>query len=155
MITKKANNKDNFRKQVIFTDAAREGWKYILQSLKPNSRILLPSYIGITDREGSGIFDPVLETGLSYDFYDLNHDLSISYYELEQCISKTKYDLILLVHYFGFKIQNIKAIIALCKKHNLIVKYDLKNKDLSLNDETLRFSVTDLIKKLDSLGVEK
>ena len=124
MITKNAENKDQYKNHLIFTDAARDAWKLILQHLKPNAKILLPSYIGITDREGSGIFDPVIEMGLSYDFYDLNTDLSISYGVLEQSIHKTEYDLILLVHYFGFKIQNIKAIIALCKKNNLIVVED-------------------------------
>jgi dTDP-4-amino-4,6-dideoxygalactose transaminase len=124
MISKTATDPEAYRKKVFFTNSAREGWELILKTLRPESKVLLPAYIGITDREGSGIYDPISKLNLPHDFYLLNNDLSISKDEIERCISKNKYDLILLVHYFGFKINNIEEIVSLCKKHNLIVVED-------------------------------
>lgn len=124
MISKKAENKNNFYRNIIFTNSAREGWELVLKSLKHTSKILLPSYIGITEREGSGIYDPVCNTKTNHDFYLLNDDLSISITEIENKLNQEKYDLILLVHYFGFKIDNIAELVLLCKKHNVIVVED-------------------------------
>jgi len=124
MITKSAKNKRNFLKKAYFTNSAREGWELILRTLEPSSKILLPSYIGITDREGSGIYDPVINVGIEHDFYLLNDDLTISLSEIEKNIKNEDYNLILLVHYFGFKINNIDEIVKLCKKHNIIVVED-------------------------------
>lgn len=124
MISKTAMDPEAYRKKMIFTNSAREGWELILKTLKSGAKVLLPAYIGITDREGSGIFDPISKLGLPHGFYLLNSDLSISIEEIEKSISTNKYDLILLVHYFGFKIKNIEEIVSFCKKHNLIVVED-------------------------------
>ena len=124
MISKTASDPDVYRKEIIFTNSAREGWELVLKTLSPASKVLLPSYIGITEREGSGIYDPVSKLNLLHDFYLLNYDLSITLEEIERCLSKNKYDLILLVHYFGFKIKNIEEIVSLCKKYNVIVVED-------------------------------
>jgi dTDP-4-amino-4,6-dideoxygalactose transaminase len=124
MIRKTATDPKAYRNEMFFTNSARECWELILKTFKPNSKVLLPSYIGITDREGSGIYDPIKKLGLSHDFYLLKSDLSISIEEIERCLLKNKFDVILLVHYFGFKIQNIKAIVALCKIHSITVVED-------------------------------
>jgi dTDP-4-amino-4,6-dideoxygalactose transaminase len=124
VITKTAINHSNFRNEIEFTNSAREAWEYVLKTLLTSSKILLPSYIGITDKEGSGIYDPVINSGVSHDFYLLNSDLSISIKELEKCLESEKYDLILLVHYFGFQIENINEVLYVCKKHGLIVVED-------------------------------
>lgn len=124
MISKTAVEESNFKKDIFFTKSAREGWLAILDSIAKETTILLPSYIGITEREGSGIYDPVLKTGLKHDFYNLNNDLSISTDEIKRVLKKKEYGLILLVHYFGFKITNLSEIVLLCKKNNLIVVED-------------------------------
>ncbi|MFL1012245.1 DegT/DnrJ/EryC1/StrS family aminotransferase [Flavisericum labens] len=124
MISKAPLNTDKFRRNIKFTYSARECWGLILKSLEPDSVVLLPSYIGVTDREGSGIYDPVIESGLKHEFYPLNSDLSISLSEIENKIKHKKYSLMLLVHYFGFKIQNIADIINLCRKHNIMIVED-------------------------------
>ncbi|MBU3822751.1 DegT/DnrJ/EryC1/StrS family aminotransferase [Flavobacteriaceae bacterium XHP0103] len=124
MISKSPSNTDKFKCHIEFTNSAREGWGMILKTLQPDSEILLPSYIGVTDREGSGIYDPVIESGVKHDFYLLNSDLSIPISEIENKIKNKRYALILLVHYFGFKIQNIEDIVKLCKKHQIIVVED-------------------------------
>ncbi len=124
MITKSAQIKSNYRKHAIFTNSAREGWRLILKQLNLNDKILLPSYIGITDKEGSGIFDPILQEGLEYEFYTLSGDLSIPLDLFEATLLNEKYKLVLLVHYFGFRIENLKAIVDLCKKHEVLVVED-------------------------------
>lgn len=124
MITKHANIESNFLNNIHLTNSAREGWEMILRTLNSKAKILLPSYIGITDREGSGIYDPVVNVGIEHDFYLLNDNLTISITVLERCLIKNDYSLILLVHYFGFKIRNIEEIIKLCGKYNVIVVED-------------------------------
>jgi dTDP-4-amino-4,6-dideoxygalactose transaminase len=124
MISKSPENRDSFKRQIYFTNSAREGWSVILNSLEQSSKILLPSYIGITDREGSGIFDPIQNLNMEHSFYLLNDDLSISVIEIEKCLRESDYSLILLVHYFGFKIHNIEEIVKVCKKYNVTVVED-------------------------------
>lgn len=124
MITKSASNPGQYKNNIVFTNSAREGWKLILESLEEDSRILLPSYIGITEREGSGIYDPVTNSGLNHDFYRLNDDLSISLDEINNRLEQHDYKLILLVHYFGFKVNNLKDIAELCQSKGIIVVED-------------------------------
>jgi dTDP-4-amino-4,6-dideoxygalactose transaminase len=124
MLSKTAEIDTNFKKHIVFTESARSGWQLILESLPADATVLLPSYIGVTEREGSGIYDPVVQVGLDHEFYQLNDDLSVSTKEIEKQLSSRKYDLILLVHYFGFKIQNIASIAKLCQEHDLIVVED-------------------------------
>jgi len=105
VITKKAQNKNCFKREWIYTDSARDAWSLIIEQykvLKPNGKILLPSYIGWSANEGSGIFDSVLNSGLEYDFYDLGLHLEINVEDLKQKVATDKSQLVLLVHYFGF-----------------------------------------------------
>jgi dTDP-4-amino-4,6-dideoxygalactose transaminase len=124
MVTKSAKDKSNFTKQTFFTNSAREGWSLILELLKPKDKLLLPSYIGITDREGSGIYDPVLKQKLDHDFYSLNRDLTIPLDLFEETLKKANYKMVLLVHYFGFKINNIRSIVDLCESYGVQVVED-------------------------------
>ena len=105
MIHKSASDKSRYNTRVSFYNSAREAWSKILQSKIKNTapRALLPSYIGITDREGSGIFDPILETNCTYDFYELNDDLSANLNSIQTKLNSNSYDFILVVHYFGFR----------------------------------------------------
>ncbi|MBC3757748.1 DegT/DnrJ/EryC1/StrS family aminotransferase [Hyunsoonleella sp. SJ7] len=124
MISKSPINKESLKKNVVATASARAGWKLILETLPKDAEILLPSYIGVTDREGSGIYDPVTDLGVRHDFYPLNQDLSISIPEIKSKIREKNYSLILVVHYFGFKVRNIKNIKKLCEDSNIILVED-------------------------------
>jgi len=124
MIIKSPKDINNFKRNVHLTNSARQGWELILNTLDASSKILLPSYIGITEREGSGIYDPVVNTGIKHDFYLLDYDLTINTAEVEKLVKEEEYKLILLVHYFGFKIQNIEEIVKVCKQYNVIVVED-------------------------------
>lgn len=124
MISNKSNNIKNYSRELHLTNTAREAWSLILRTLDSKAKVLLPSYIGVTDREGSGIYDPIINIKIDHDFYLLNEDLTISLNEIERCLIKEDYAMILLVHYFGFKIQNITAISRLCKQHNVLIVED-------------------------------
>jgi len=123
-ISKTAVDNLNFKNNIHFTNSAREGWERILQTIEPYDKVLLPAYIGITEREGSGIYDPIINNEIKHDFYVLNDDLSISIQKLKKMIETKTYKMILLVHYFGFKIHNIEEIVKLCKVNNMIVVED-------------------------------
>lgn len=127
MITKAASNKDAFVKDLVFTKSARDAWKLIINSVKKRQghvNILLPSYIGVTQREGSGIFDPVDSTGSSYSFYKINNDLSIDYDSLEKLIETKKFNVLLVVHYFGFCRNDLNRIKTVCETNNIIFVED-------------------------------
>ena len=124
MIDKKATIESNFKNKLYFFDSAREAWGQILNSLPNGSRVLLPNYIGISEREGSGIYDPIIENKIKHEFYTLNKDLSISTKKIEEKLASNKYDLILIVNYFGFISSEINKSIELCKKHNLLIVED-------------------------------
>jgi dTDP-4-amino-4,6-dideoxygalactose transaminase len=105
MITKKAVNQDSYRRNWIYTNSARDAWSIIIQKYKdinPNGKILLPSYIGWSTNEGSGIFDSVLKSGLEFEFYELGLHLEINVDDLKEKVAKDFNQLVLLVHYFGF-----------------------------------------------------
>ncbi|MFT5213153.1 MAG: dTDP-4-amino-4,6-dideoxygalactose transaminase [Patiriisocius sp.] len=105
MITKKALNKELFIREWTYTNSARDAWSKIIEKYKvvnPAGKILLPSYIGWSSNEGSGIFDSVFNSGLDYDFYELGMHLEINLEDLKNKINENENPLVLLVHYFGF-----------------------------------------------------
>ncbi|MBP4141519.1 DegT/DnrJ/EryC1/StrS family aminotransferase [Flavobacterium sp. P4023] len=105
MITKKAQDTDKYKRQWIYTESARNAWSSIIEkykSVNPEGTILLPSYIGWSSNEGSGIFDSVLNSGMKFEFYGLGLHLEIDFNDLKNHLSKDKSHLVLLVHYFGF-----------------------------------------------------
>jgi dTDP-4-amino-4,6-dideoxygalactose transaminase len=105
MITKKAQNQNHLRREWNYTASARDAWSDIIEKYKvwhPNGRILLPSYIGWSANEGSGIFDSVVKSGVNYDFYELGLHLEINFEDLKHKIAEQENQLVLLVHYFGF-----------------------------------------------------
>jgi dTDP-4-amino-4,6-dideoxygalactose transaminase len=105
MITKKALNKELFIREWIHTKSARDAWSKIIEEyrvLNPVGKILLPSYIGWSSNEGSGIFDSVANSGLNYEFYELGISLKINLEDLKSKVRENENPLVLLVHYFGF-----------------------------------------------------
>lgn len=105
MITKKALNKELFTREWLYTNSARDAWSKIIEEYKvinPIGKILLPSYIGWSSNEGSGIFDSVANSGLDYDFYELGMHLEINLEVLKNKVNENENPLVLLVHYFGF-----------------------------------------------------
>src|SRR4051812_19698471 len=113
MITKSATNKQAYTNNLLFTANARAAWEHVLFSMKNNGvelNILMPSYIGYTDREGSGVFDPLVAQSANAEFYRLKNDLSLDMDHFESLIATSKFKAALVIHYFGFCRNNMDAI---------------------------------------------
>lgn len=124
MISKGPISSDNFKKNIVYTKSARLAWSVVLQALNINDRVLLPSYIGYTEKEGSGIYDPILENKIDHDFYRLNNNLSVNINALEEQLKSNRYKLLLLVNYFGILQEDFKKVRYLTDKYDVILVED-------------------------------
>lgn len=134
MITKSANIKNNFLRKFNYTKSAREAWGVIIEKYKvenSSGTILLPSYIGWSAHEGSGIFDSVYNSGLNYEFYNLNGNLRIDFFDLQSKSKKYNGCLVLLVHYFGFIDNNYNLITNWLDNNNIFYVEDCAHAWLS------------------------
>lgn len=109
-----------------FHPNARAALRHYLREcrLERGETILLPSYIGWSPREGSGIFDPIRELELDYAFYRLDDYLRIDLDSLRQMISCATPRLLLLVHYFGHVDPSYAGVMALARNAGLRVIED-------------------------------
>lgn len=127
MITKKAQDQKHLKREWNYTASARDAWSDIIEKYKvlhSNGRILLPSYIGWSANEGSGIFDSVVKSGVEYDFYELGLHLEINFEDLKHKISEQENQLILLVHYFGFMDSKYEEITDWLLENNVFFVED-------------------------------
>ena len=105
--------------------SARDAFRFLLKKLKKEkTRILLPAYIGTSEKEGSGIFDPIRETGIDYSLYRMNDVLTVDFYDLKNMIDNNKKSAILIVNYFGLNTPNKKEIISYLKSKNIQIIED-------------------------------
>jgi dTDP-4-amino-4,6-dideoxygalactose transaminase len=126
MISKEPENRKDFKKSFYFTKSGRVGFSHILKCLFSNSKdkILMPAYIGETDKEGSGVFDPIRDNKVLYEFYSMNRDLSINMEDLRPKVISNKYKSLLVIHYFGFVQNNMEELCSLCKENGVILIED-------------------------------
>ncbi len=126
MITKSPENKTNFVRNIIYTNSARVSFELLLKYLdfKKDEKILIPAYIGITEREGSGVFDPIKKCNLNYEFYSIDKQFQYNYDEISHIISTNKIKALLVIHYFGFLHCDILKIQKLCKEKNVLLIED-------------------------------
>ena len=123
-ITKQQEVIENYKINTYYYQRARDGFKYLLTNYFKKQIILLPSYIGYSSREGSGIFDPVKEAQVDYLFYSVNRELCIKKEELFNLIDSNPNSVLLLVHYFGFIDTNINLIKEFAKKRGVVIIED-------------------------------
>lgn len=126
MITKTAAKESNHFRKLLYYKSARDALFQVLFSFVKtgNFNLLLPAYIGYSSKEGSGIYDPVVQSGISYSFYKIDRKLQINIKDLKEKISKGKNIILLLVNYFGVPDLNYDVIMDLCKKNNIYVIED-------------------------------
>lgn len=126
MITKSAYNIHNSTLGLIFTKNARTAWGHVIASLCTGSKLtlLLPSYIGRNDKEGSGVFDPVLDYDTNSKFYKLGKSLEVDVDSFEAEILNGNIDVALIIHYFGFCRTNMDKIKKICKENNVVLVED-------------------------------
>jgi len=126
MISKSPQNIDVLRKPIQFTSSARTAFEIILRKLdfRRKECILLPAYIGINDKEGSGVFDPIMSVGIPFEFYSLTKNLSCNLDEVESKLKKGDIKCMLVIHYFGFPNMDILKIRDLCHAHEVTLVED-------------------------------
>ena len=109
-----------------FTGSARDAMTHILQSSKASDSrgIILPSYIGFSKIEGSGVFDPVRTSAIDYDFYTVDRQLRPDLTALEAQLRSGHFQLVFLIHYFGVPQVDVEAFVALCRRYNVKVIED-------------------------------
>lgn len=84
----------------------------------------MPAYIGWSPKEGSGVFDPVEELGLSCSFYRMNERLEIDLEDLEKRLKLGNVGVFVVIHYFGYVDPGYEAAVALAKRHGAFVLED-------------------------------
>lgn len=125
MITKSPVIKNNFSKNIYFTKSARIAFSYILKMINfSKEKLLIPAYIGYTDREGSGVLDPINENKIMYDFYPIKKNFDIDIDTLEKLLKNGSIKAMLLIHYFGLSHYKIVKIQDLCKKYDVLLIED-------------------------------
>lgn len=126
MITKNPIDKKNCLENIIFFRSARRAFYYLLQQQRfaDGRGILIPAYIGITDREGSGVFDPIEEAGINCSFYAVDANLQAEVSDIEEQIRASNIGALLLIHYFGFPQKNIDHLKEVCRRNNIALIED-------------------------------
>jgi dTDP-4-amino-4,6-dideoxygalactose transaminase len=116
-IEKRASRKDVGTKKEFFYNSARQGMADLFGQMIMNNLldvILLPSYIGYSPKEGSGIYDPISNLkNIETDFYKMSSELFIDFDDIVQKMGgyHKKMIAVLIVNYFGFVDPNYLKII--------------------------------------------
>ncbi|WP_108944041.1 DegT/DnrJ/EryC1/StrS family aminotransferase [Shewanella halifaxensis] len=126
MYTKKPENKELYVRKILYTTKARVAFDKVLKLLdfESGKKILLPAYIGYTEREGSGVFDPITSNNLEYDFYEVDTMLSIDFKSFENRVKCGDIKAVLVIHYFGFNCANVIKVKAICEKYGVYLIED-------------------------------
>lgn len=89
------------RRNLIFFESWREALRSLLNQTE-NNLILIPNYIGLSPKEGSGILDPIKNSNTDFKFYEIDSFLQINEESLFNNIKKFNPTHLLLVNYFGY-----------------------------------------------------
>lgn len=125
IIAKKPEKRSLFRRNYYYFNKARDAFRFSLEYFDICKKgILLPSYIGWSPKEGSGVFDPIKQLGCKHQFYRLNKKLEIDVEDLIEKANKEKPAAILIINYFGFVDPNVKLIYEFCKEKKILLIED-------------------------------
>lgn len=126
MIAKTATDAERFRRPMVMFESARAAFGAWLRALnlRDGEDVLLPSYIGWSAREGSGVFDPVREARVGYRFYKMTRDLIIDVDDVARKLREGKPRLLVLIHYFGYPDPRLAEIVALAREAGVAVLED-------------------------------
>ena len=107
----------------IHVRSARSGLASILnhhrQKLNRKPVVLMPSYIGWSPNEGSGLMDPVLESCFLPIFYQLDDFLQPNFDELRKLVATNPQSVLLIVHFFGMRVEVPNEIIDLANNNRV------------------------------------
>ena len=125
MINKIQKESENFYYKELFYESARVAMYDLVNILYKHKyhKIFIPSYVGWSPKEGSGIFDPLNKISLlEKRYYPLNKDLDIKYEFLVNKLEENS--ILLMVNYFGFRDSRMDHIIELAHKRHCVVIED-------------------------------
>ncbi|WP_455668050.1 DegT/DnrJ/EryC1/StrS family aminotransferase [Phocaeicola sp.] len=116
----------NYQRTFYYYERARDGFSYLLSNISHDDDgiVLLPSFIGWSCNEGSGVFDPVRESGLKYDFYAMDEQLHIDVDDLYKKLANSKVVVFVIIHYYGHIDPQYTEIIDLVRKYDCIILED-------------------------------
>lgn len=129
-MSKEPKGKNNNGLNLKMVRSFRDGLYQILCNEKKNgsNRILLPAYIGLSLVEGSGILDPVTQSGFEFEFYKLGQELDPKAKDVLLKIDNFKPSVVLVVNYFGWDIANRNQLFEQLKKQKVkIIEDDSHN----------------------------
>lgn len=125
-VTKRALDVRQYNRPTFSFPNARTALLSALKALNllPGDKIILPSYIGWSKNEGSGVFDPIVSLNLDPVFYRFTRDLQIDVGDLESKIDNAHARVMLIIHYYGFPDRRTSDVIQFARRHNLFVIED-------------------------------
>ncbi|MBL0225528.1 MAG: DegT/DnrJ/EryC1/StrS aminotransferase family protein [Geobacteraceae bacterium] len=125
-ISKLAQDYNHCRRPYVSYKNARSAFRAFLQALHCTSSdlVLLPSFIGWSAREGSGVFDPVTELGLACRFYRMDERLTIDLDHLRELFKAGHVKVLVLIHYFGYVDPCCREAVALAREYGAFVLED-------------------------------
>lgn len=126
MIIEKLAQQKRFKRDYYYYDRARDGFKYVLDQVAINNNgvVLLPAFIGWSAREGSGVFDPIIESNVNYDFYTMDKNLHIDIDTLREKFRQNKISIFVIIHYFGHVDINYDKAISIAREYGALIIED-------------------------------
>ncbi len=125
-IAKSPERRCNFQRRTFAFESARCAFKAYMQAigLSQDDEVLLPSYIGWSSREGSGVFDPIEQLGVQYSLYRVSQKLQVDVDDVKAKIQANHPRLLVLIHYFGFPDPNADVLCRFARDNNVLVLED-------------------------------
>ncbi len=126
-IEKKATKQENQYWDIKYFSSARMAFQAMLKAYGEDGpfTLLLPMYIGISPKEGSGIYDPVCTLGIKHVFYRFGARLEIDLKDVQEQLQKIPgRKAFLLVHYFGYVDPAYQQLLTLLKEQDVLVIED-------------------------------
>lgn len=125
-ITKKPEHIGSYHRPLVPFANARSAFKALLETsgFCSTGTVLLPAFVGWSRREGSGVYDPVRETGARSLFYKVGRDLAVDLADFGRLLDGTGPFLVVLIHYYGFVSKGAKRAARMAKDRGAFVLED-------------------------------
>lgn len=116
-ITKLARQPSSYVRSTRYFDSARSALAAYMRSegVTASDTILLPSYIGWSSREGSGVFDPVVDARCKFGFYRMTSHLTVDPDDFARKLESYSPRMVVLIHYFGFPDPRLSELVTLAR----------------------------------------
>ncbi len=98
VILRAATDASRYCHRLAFTRSARSALRLVLEHMQfpPGASMLVPAYVGVSDREGSGIGDPIRDTGSPFTLYAVDDGLRPDHDALEALLATGRHPLLLV-----------------------------------------------------------